>query len=105
MTLDLNVISSMKFLESYQLDNRCWWLRPIMLATWEAQNRRIKVLSQPRQKVHEILSQKQNKTKNPSQKNKAGGVAQDEGPEFKPQYHQKRKKKSISKQGVFVYTL
>jgi hypothetical protein len=26
-------------------------------------------------------------------KNRAGGVAQDEGPEFKPQYHKKKKKK------------
>jgi hypothetical protein len=30
--------------------------------------------------------------KNPSQK-RAGGVAQGEGPEFKPQYHKKKKKK------------
>jgi hypothetical protein len=37
-------------------------------------------LSQPRQIVHEILSQK-----NPSQK-RAGGMAQGEGPEFKPHY-------------------
>jgi hypothetical protein len=29
--------------------------------------------------------------KNPSQK-RAGGVAQDVGPEFKPQYHKKKKK-------------
>jgi hypothetical protein len=31
--------------------------------------------------------------KNPSQKNRAGGVAQDGGPEFKPQYLKKKKKK------------
>jgi hypothetical protein len=30
--------------------------------------------------------------KNPSQK-RAGGVAQGEGPELKPQYHKKKKKK------------
>jgi hypothetical protein len=30
--------------------------------------------------------------KNPITKNWAGGVAQDEGPGFKPQYHQKKKK-------------
>jgi hypothetical protein len=30
--------------------------------------------------------------KNPSQ-NRAGGMAQGEGPEFKPQHHQKKKKK------------
>jgi hypothetical protein len=32
--------------------------------------------------------------KNPSQKT-AGGVAQGEGLEFKPQYHKKKKKKSF----------
>jgi hypothetical protein len=49
-------------------------------ATQEAEIRRIAVLSQPRQIVLQdpIL-------KNPS-KNRAGGVAQGEGPEFKPQY-------------------
>jgi hypothetical protein len=31
--------------------------------------------------------------KNPSQKERVGGVAQGEGPEFKPQYHRKKKKK------------
>jgi hypothetical protein len=38
------------------------------------------VQSQPRQIVLETLSQKT------PHKNRAGGVAQDEGPEFKPQY-------------------
>jgi hypothetical protein len=33
--------------------------------------------------------------KNPSQK-RAGGVAQGEGPEFKPQYRKKKKKKFVS---------
>jgi hypothetical protein len=36
--------------------------------------------------VHKILS-----WKNTSQK-RAGGVAQGEGPDFKPQYHKKKKK-------------
>jgi hypothetical protein len=44
------------------------------------------VQSQPRQIVSAILSQK-----NPSQKNRLGGVAQGEGPEFKPQYCKKKK--------------
>jgi hypothetical protein len=39
--------------------------------------------------VHETLSQK-----SPSQK-RAGGVAQGEGPEFKPQYHKKKKKTGL----------
>jgi hypothetical protein len=44
---------------------------------------------QPRQIVHETLSQK-----NPSQK-RAGGVAQGVDPELKPLYHKKKKKLSI----------
>jgi hypothetical protein len=44
------------------------------------------VQSQPRQIVQETLS-----PKNPSQK-RAGGVAQGVGPEFKHQYHKKKKK-------------
>jgi hypothetical protein len=36
----------------------CRWLTPIILATQEAEIRRITVLSQPRQTVCEILSQK-----------------------------------------------
>jgi hypothetical protein len=55
--------------------------------TQETEIRRITVRSQPRQIVREILSQKI-----PSQKT-ADGVAQSEGPEFKPQYHKKEKKK------------
>jgi hypothetical protein len=52
-----------------------------MLATQEAEIRRIAVQSQPRQIVLKILSQK-----NPSQK-RSGEVAEGVGPEFKPQYH------------------
>jgi hypothetical protein len=57
------------------------WLTPVILATQEADIRRITVWSQPRQIVHETLSQKA-----PSQKS-TGGVAQGVDPEFKPQYH------------------
>jgi UDP-N-acetylglucosamine:LPS N-acetylglucosamine transferase len=59
---------------------------PVILATWEAEIRRITVRSQPRQIVHETLSRK-----NPSQK-RASRVAQGVGLEFKPQYCKKRKK-------------
>jgi hypothetical protein len=47
---------------------RCWWVMPVVLATQEAEIRRISVCSQPRQTVCKTLSQK-----NPSQ-NRAGGV-------------------------------
>jgi hypothetical protein len=50
--------------------------------SYEAEIRRIVVQNQPRQIAHETLS-----GKNPPQK-RAGRVAQGEGPEFKPQYHQ-----------------
>jgi hypothetical protein len=55
-------------------------------ATQEAAIRRIVVRSQPGKIVHETLSQKT------LHKNRAGGVVQSEGPEFKPQYHIKKKK-------------
>jgi hypothetical protein len=50
--------------------------------------RRIMVQSQPGQTVHKTLSQK----KKPFTK-RAGGVAEGVGPEFKPQYCKKKKKK------------
>jgi hypothetical protein len=34
-------------------------------------------------------------SKHPSQKKRAGGLAQGTGPEFKPQYHKKKKKRSV----------
>jgi hypothetical protein len=52
---------------------------PLIPATQEAEIRRIKVQSQPRQIV-------QISRKYPSQK-RAGRVAQGVDPEFKPQYH------------------
>jgi hypothetical protein len=54
------------------------WPTPAILATQEAEIRRITVQSQSRQIVHETLSQKT------LHKNRAGGVAQGEGSEFKP---------------------
>jgi hypothetical protein len=61
---------------------QCRWLTPIILATQEAEIRRIEVHSQPGL----IVSQK-----TPSYK-RAGGIAQGEGPKFKPQYHKKKKR-------------
>jgi hypothetical protein len=48
-------------------------------------------LSQPGQIVLETLSQKT------LYKNRAGGVAQGEGPEFKPQHLQKKKRRVTEK--------
>jgi hypothetical protein len=61
---------------------------PVILGTWESEIRRIVVQNYPTQIVREILSQKKKKK---SQK-RAGAVAQGVGPEFKPQYHKKKKK-------------
>jgi hypothetical protein len=60
---------------------------PVTLATQEAEVRRVEVQSQPGQIVHKTLSRE--KTQH---KNRAGGVAQGEGPKFKPQYCKKKKK-------------
>jgi hypothetical protein len=59
---------------------------PVILTTQEAEIRRIAAQSQLRQIVCEILSQKH------FHKNRAGGEAQVEDPEFKPQYQKKKKK-------------
>jgi hypothetical protein len=66
------------------------WLTPIILSTQEAEIRRIKVQSQPRQIVHKNLSRKKPIPSRP------GRVAQGVGPEFNPLYHKKKEKKSIS---------
>jgi hypothetical protein len=58
------------------------WLMPEILATQEAEIRRVTVLSQLGQIVCQTLSQKG-----------LARVAQHEGPKFKHQYHQKKKKK------------
>jgi hypothetical protein len=58
---------------------RCWWLMPVILATQEAEIRRIAVQSQSGQIVTQTLSQK-----NPPIK-QAGGVVQGVGLEFRPQ--------------------
>jgi hypothetical protein len=60
---------------------------PVILATQEAETRRIMVQSQTGQMVHKTLSQKY-----PTQK-RAGRVAQGIGPEFNLQYHKKKKVK------------
>jgi hypothetical protein len=65
---------------------------PVILATQEAEIRRIMVQSQPGQIVHETLSRKY-----PSQR-RAGGVAQGVGPEFKPQYRKQKERERKEKE-------
>jgi hypothetical protein len=85
------MLLSFVFIFLYKLYNSagCWWLTPVILATQEAEIRRIKVPSQPGQAVHKTLSRK-----NLPQK-RAGGVAQGVGPEFKLQYHTHKKNCTI----------
>jgi hypothetical protein len=57
----------------------------VILATQEAEIRKITVQSQPRETVHKTLSRK-----NPIQSS-AGGVTQGVSSEFKPQHHTHKK--------------
>jgi hypothetical protein len=61
---------------------------PVILATQEAEIRRISVQSQPRQIVHKTLSRKK------PIKKRARGVAQGVGHEFKPSTAKKEKTKN-----------
>jgi hypothetical protein len=73
----------LKQLKKY-ISVRRWWCTPIILATQEAEIRRIKVQSQPRQIVCNTLSLL-------TKKKMADGVPHGVGPEFKPGYLQKEK--------------
>jgi hypothetical protein len=46
------------FLISVKISAGCWWLKPVILATQEADLRRITVQGQPGQVVFETLSPK-----------------------------------------------
>jgi hypothetical protein len=63
---------------------------PVILATEEAEIRKITVQSQPEQIVHKTLSSKKKKKERGT-----GGEAQSVNPELKPQYHKKKKKESL----------
>jgi hypothetical protein len=49
---------SLQHLSRYTNLARHWWFMPVILATQEAEIRRIAVRSQPRQTVHKTLSRK-----------------------------------------------
>jgi hypothetical protein len=68
----------------------CWWLTLIILATKGTEIRRIVVWSQPGQTVARPYL-----GKNPTQE-RASGVPQSIGLEFKPQYQKKKKKRKIN---------
>jgi hypothetical protein len=70
---------------------RNWWLTPVILATQEDWS------SKPAQ----ANSSKDLILKNPITKNWAGGVLQDEGREFKPQYWKKTKRLLAWRQAGF----
>jgi hypothetical protein len=83
------------------LEDRCQWLIPVILATQEAEIRRIKVESQPRQIVNETLSLKTLHKKKKKKKNRDGRVAQCESPKLKPQNRKKKKeRKNLERQNV-----
>jgi hypothetical protein len=62
------------------------WLTPVILATQEAEIRKIMVKSQPRPIICKTLSWKTH------HKKRMGGVAHGVDPEFKPQYWKKKVK-------------
>jgi hypothetical protein len=74
----------------------CQWLMCAIVPTQEAEVRRIMAWSQLRQIVCETLS-----WKILSQRG-FGGVAQDVGPKFKPQYHKKERKKKKQWKSLFA---
>jgi hypothetical protein len=69
------------FILKTKIDARCLWLMPVILATQEAEIRRIMVWNQPGQKFSRPYLEKKTSQK------RAGGIARGIGPEFKPQYH------------------
>jgi hypothetical protein len=75
---------------------RCSCFTPVILATQEEEIR-TEVQSQPRQIAPKTLP-----LKNPFQR-RAGGVAQGIGPDFKSQYHKKKKKRHFM--GMFSFYL
>jgi hypothetical protein len=75
---------------------RCQWLTPVILAIQEAESRRIVVRrSQLGETVHRTLSQKKS-----HHKKKSWWMAQGVGPEFKPQYQNKKRKERKSQVGL-----
>jgi hypothetical protein len=87
MQLHVKIAVTTKKKKKRNFTAECQWLTPVHTSYSEAEIRRITIQSQPGQIVCETLPQK-----TPSQK-WAGGVAQCVGPEFKPQYRKKKRKR------------
>jgi hypothetical protein len=68
---------------------------PIILATQEAEIRRITVQNQPRQQIV---------FETHLEKKRAGGTAQGVDPECKPQYHKKKKKEHTQEFPISLYS-
>jgi hypothetical protein len=81
-----------------QGQDRRWWLTPLILATQEAEIRRIAVQSQPGQIVLETLFWKKTQQKKDWCGDSNGIVAvwQVWGPDFKPQYCQNKQAKKLA---------
>jgi hypothetical protein len=65
---------------------RCWWLVPVILATQKGEVRRITFEVNPGKSFESPYLEK-------NLHKRAGGVAQVAGPEFKPQYCKKKKRR------------
>jgi hypothetical protein len=76
-------ISSYLKAEKKTVRESSWVLMPVILATQEAEIRKITVRSQPKKIVRLCLEKLLHK-------NRAGRVAQGKGPEFKPLYHKEK---------------
>jgi hypothetical protein len=79
--------------------SECWWLLPVILATQEAEIRRIEAQSYPGHidPGGPIL-------KKPFTKNRAGGIAQGEDPEFNPQLNTAKTTTTTTTAHTHTYT-
>jgi hypothetical protein len=89
----------MKILQKSFSPAQVWWLTPIILVTWEAENRNIAVRGQPRQIVCKNCPHLQNNQSKMDWKYISSSrlpALQEQSSKFKPQFHQKGKRKRNS---------